>query len=288
MKTVIINSKLYGVLFEAGDDRLVSVYATVKSVKRGKNVIEAYKAKNGRIVGGYSLLRRKTKLSLSVLKKYIPQLINLGLIEFSQGNIHLLGNNKLNQQYKTKKFVPITIGHNFCQTQMFSYYVRVCSMEGRQKNAIDKKFERIKIKAQAEKRGFLTPKQWKIYKNTQSSHLENFVDKVILSNEGFCKLKSGEEDNRSKGCYYKRKLVKNKLIKSIRRKEFIKTATIQEYRFLKRIDKTLTYYNGKIFKELTAEFRALTEYKEEKVEKQESKPLAHLSFDFIHWLENSI
>lgn len=282
-----INSILYSELFSLGGDSLISVYAHLKFGKNG--AIKYYKQEKTSI---YKTLKQATNLSITTLKKYIPILQKEGLVYFDTvGNFCILGNNKINILYKKKgrtKLVPIEIAKTFKETKLFSFRVRIKSMEQTQKNAIDLKSHRNNLIAKAQKRQFLTKLEFKQLKNITKRKLsvDNLNDKVILSIQGYYKLKSGKRNNSNNGQYWKAKLQTAGIIKTRRVQELIKKSTEEEFKALNSYDKSLFYYKGAVYQESISEFTT-TEFHNPapKVINREtkSKPLQHLSFDVIDW-----
>jgi len=273
-----INSKLYATLFEEGGDSLLSVYAKLKFAKRNKTKI--FK-ENGRSI--YHTLKTETNLSVSTLRKYIKILIKQNLCSFdSKGNFCLVGTNKINKQYKSKKQVRVEIG-TFAQTKLFSFRVRIHTMERLQKNAIDRKYKQKNIIARMSK-GYFTSKQERNFlKNCDRKYktVEDYNAKTILSNQGYSTLKHGAERSKSSGYYWKKKLVKAKLIQVERRFKFLRKGTKLDYLENRKFDRTIVYKNGRIFKELIPSFT--TNIKEAKVN---YKKQSHLQFDMIDFWIN--
>ena len=280
-----INSRLYSDLFKLGGDNLIAVYSKLKYAKNGK--IKIYK-ENRNI---YHTLKSKTNLSITTLRKYIKILMKEQLCDFdNKGNFCMAGTNKINKLYKKgrTKVVPIEIG-TYKETKLFSFRVRVKAMEQTQKNAIDVKTHRNKLIAKAQKNQFLTKLEFKQLKNITKRNLsvENLNDKVILSIQGYYKLKSGKQNNSSNGQFWKTKLVEAGIIKTRRVQELIRKATKEEFKSLNSYDKSLFYYKGAIYKESISEFTTtdFTNPSPTIVNREtKSKPLSHLSFDFCHWL----
>lgn len=280
---VVLNSRLYSSLFEIGNDELISVFSLLKFNKN--STIKYYNVKN------YAELSKRTTLSITTLKKYVPILINLGLCKFeSNGDFSVLGNNKINKLYKKGrlKLVPIEIG-TYKQTKLFSFRVRILRMEQNQKNTIDTKSNRNNIIAKGNKRQFLSKLEFKQLKNLKKKDISitDINDKVILSIQGYYKLKSGKQNKGNNGQFWKAKLIEAGIIKARRVQELIKKCNKEEFKALRGYDKSLFYYKGGVYRELISEFTT-TEFNNTapKVINREvlSKPLQHLDFDFCHWL----
>jgi len=277
-----INSKLYADLFQVGGDALLAVYAILKHSKNGG--IKIYKEKNKSI---YQTLKKNTNLSLTTLRRYIKQLIALEVCYFDTvGNFVLVGGNKINKKYNSKKVVPIEIS-SYKETKLFCFRVRVKKMEQQQKNRIDRRSEQNKINGKIAKGYSLTAQQFKFRNAWRDADLEyannqeSFNANTILSNEGFSKLKFGELKSKSSGNYWKNKLVKAGIIKTKRQFEFIKLCSQKDYLALRYAGyRNLVFKNGKLYKELVSKFTTTDFYKP----KEELKELKHLDFDFCFFL----
>ena len=270
-----INSKLYSTIFFEGGDTLLAVYAKLKFAKR--NSTKIFK-ENGRSI--YHTLKTETNLSITTLRRYVKVLIKLNLCSIdSEGNFAMVGTTNINKLYKSKKSIRVEIG-TFAQTKIFSFRVRIYTMEKSQKKAIDRKDKQINIIARQSK-GYWTSKAEKHFVNIchfKGKTVEDFNAKTILSNQGYSKLKHGAERSKSSGKYWRNKLVKASIIQVKRGFQFLKRCTRSEYLRNRGYDRSIVFKNGKMFKELIPYFTT-----EIKVPiKQESK-LAHLSFDYIYW-----
>jgi len=282
-----INSKLYATLFEEGGDSLLAVYATLKSVKRRNGKV--FKEQNKNI---YHTLKLKTNLSATTLRKYVKILIKLNLCSFdSQGNFALVGRNRINKLFRSKKIVPIEIG-SFKETKLFSFRVRVFRMEQEQKNIIDRRHELYNVKGREDKGYRLSQKElnfknsWKDSDFEYLKNKESFCAKTVLSNQGYSKLKFGETKSKGSGYYWKKKLVSAGIIKVRRKFQYIKKCSYKEYRELKfSVDISLVYIKGRMFKELIPEFTT-TDFP--KPLKEEVKKLDYLQFDFCHFLATGV
>lgn len=248
---ISINSVLYSELFASGGDSLVACYVILKNSREQNGKI--FKEGNRSI---YHTLKEKTNLSITTLKNYIKVLIDLGVCSFdSAGNFSFLGGNKINKKYKKKKQVRIEVG-TFQQTKLFSFKVRIFTMERLQKKAIDRKDKQKNIIARMSKGYFINKQELNFLKKCDSKEktVEDYTAKTILSNQGFSKLKHGTERSKSSGYYWKNKLVKANLIQVTRRFEFLRKGTILDYLENRKFDRTIVFKNGKIFKELVPYF----------------------------------
>ena len=276
-KQVYINSKLYADLFSLGGDNLVAVYCMLKFSKNGE--IKIYKEKNRNI---YHTLRTKTNLSVTTLRKYIKQLVKLEVCYFdSVGNFVLKGNNKLNKEYKKKKLVRVKVG-SYKQTRLFSFAVRIRTMERLQKKAIDRRHEQNKILARQRKGHCITKREKNFLKSCEMYKSEgDYNAKTVLSNQGYSKLKKGYEASKSVGYYWKKKLVSAEIIKTERQFKFLRKSTLSDYLQNREFDRTVVFKNGKIYKELVPSFTTNIDTKKEVYEKK-----SYLQFDMIDFWIN--
>lgn len=274
-------------------DKLTAVYCTLKHFKNGGIKYYAYTAKNNKFVSGYSLLRAKTNLPITALKKYVPVLIDMGLCSFhANGDFIMLGGEKIKELYNCRKLIPVTIGKNIVETTANSYFVKVISANKQQKNQIRLKQNRSVLLSNKS-----NPKNMKEYK--AACRLEKKYgseikvnDKTVLSNAGFGLLKTGELDKKSSGSYWKRKLVKSNLIKTTRQYTLGEKMSYAVYLRYKRLYgfNGLTYIKGRIAQETVSEFLVVTpsvlSISSSIKIKEVIKPLNYLSFDFVAWLGN--
>lgn len=275
---VHINSKLYADLFSLGGDNLVAVYCMLKFSKNGE--IKIYKEKNRNI---YHTLKTKTNLSVTTLRKYIKQLVKLEVCYFdSVGNFVLKGNNKLNKEYKKRKLTRVKVG-SYKQTRLFSFAVRIRTMERLQKKAIDRKNEQNKILARQRKGYCITKREKNFLKSCEMYKSEGDYNnaKTVLSNQGYSKLKKGYEASKSVGYYWKKNLVLAGIIKTERQFKFLRKGTKLDYLENREFDRTIVYKNGKIYKELIPSFTTNTEAKKEVYKKKN-----YLQFDMIDFWIN--
>lgn len=275
---VHINSKLYADLFSLGGDNLVAVYCMLKFSKNGE--IKIYKEKNRNI---YHTLKTKTNLSVTTLRKYIKQLVKLEVCYFdSVGNFVLKGNNKLNKEYKKRKLTRVKVG-SYKQTRLFSFAVRIRTMERLQKKAIDRKGEQNKILARQRKGYCITKREKNFLRSCEmyKSEVDYNNAKTVLSNQGYSKLKKGYEASKSVGNYWKKQLVSEEIIKTERQFKFLRKGTLSDYLQNREFDRAVVYKNGKIYKELIPSFTTNTEAKKEVYKKKD-----YLQFDMIDFWVN--
>ncbi len=286
---VNINSQLYSTLFFEGGDNLISVYAHLKFGKNG--AIKYYKKDKTSI---YKTLKQSTNLSITTLKKYIKILQKERLVYFDTvGNFCVIGNNKINKLYKRKgrtKLVPIEIGKTFKETKLFSFRVRVFKMEQQQKNRIDRRYELNNIIERKKNNRFLSTSQFARFKAMREIDWEyynsdNFEANTVLSNQGFSKLKGNNS-----GAYWKKQLVSAGIIKTQRNIKVVRKCTKAEYQLIKQLDRSYSYYNGKLYKEYPNKFTTTEFQVTEKPAKEENKkvkPLEYLAFDFHAFMANN-
>lgn len=298
LETIRIPSMLYHSLSEKGGVKLIAVYSTLKAFKNGDIKYYTYTAKNNKFVSGYGLLRNKTNISLPTLKKYVPILIDMGLCSFhNNGDFVMLGGQKVKELYSSYKMIPIKIGENIIKTQYNCLSVKCHSEQRQQLTMISKKTHRRDLLKQLSNPTSL--KGLKASKRIESKFGKKIeiIDNVVMSNQGFASLKDGSENNKSKGSYWKSRLVKNGIIKSTRRYELGEKMSYGAYLQYKKLFfvKGMTYVKGTVAKELVSGFSAMDlTFKVAPVviqsvsntNKSIIKPLSYLSFDFVAWLSN--
>lgn len=293
---ISINAKLYSEiqsLPHIDSDKLVAVFCILKSF-RAKD--SRYKPKGK--LKHYGLLKAQTNLSLNSLKKYVPYLIELGVVNFSKdGGVHILGKRKINRLYtihktKREKSSIVLEGNNLKEFTLSSYFFKVKSKERRIKKAID----RTNIWQQRYKRynkGYiLSTTELKCVKRLirQGITLENLQDshkKVVLSNEGFYYLRNEISDKKSCGAYWKNKLIKAKKIEVKQNFKKLQKATKNAYFMCREVShfqvrNKLRYINGYICEQLPSTFT--TDIKETSTNKGQ---VVGQGFDFLAFLQNS-
>lgn len=261
MPTVRIPAKLYFDLYSKAQsvsldaDRLIAVYAILKSSRNGQIKYQAYTAKNNKTVSDYALLRAKTNISLNSLKKYVPVLIDLGLCFFDKnGDFVLLGGEKTKELYNSRKLVPIFIGHNLTKTAYNVLNVRLHSSARQQETMIRKNKHRSELIFKS-----CNPRNLKEYKQGSKLHKKfgdiEVTDNVILSNQGYSALKGNKNCTKSHGQYWKTQLKKNGLVKSSRRFKILEKMPYAQFCYLKQygeIRANQTYIRGGLAEELCA------------------------------------
>lgn len=298
-KIARISSKLYFDLFEReGSDKLIAVFSILKA-SRTTDKYYSYTSKNNKFVGGYSLLRAKTILTLHTIQKYVPTLIDMGLISIGDnGDVYVMGGEKIKTLYSSRKLVPIIIGKNLNDTADNSLSVRLHAERDEQQRQINKKQYRSELLKQAS-----NPTNYKLYKKAQrllkklGDEKITIVDTVVLSNQGYALLKNGSEDKKSMGGYWKSKLVKKGVIKSERRFKKIQKMSFAEYLNYKSYypANKAVYKGGFLCEEQIASLSPIdliqsTIIKDKvilKEVKKQAKGLSHLSFDMVAWWQNN-
>lgn len=263
MKKIRINSKLYYELFKTGTelrslsgDKLIAVYALLKSNSDQFSCYKPYITSNNKKVSGYALLRAKTQLSLNTIMKYTPVLINMGLCRFDgNGGFVMLGNQKTKQLFNSFKLVPIIIGKNLTETALHSLSVRIDSSEKNQERQIRKKRDlSVQLFKGKDPKNLVAYKKAMKIKKFYGSEI-NITDKPVLSNKGFALIKDNTKDNLSKGSYWKRRLLSVGLISTHNRFKIVKKASEAEYREYKKYtdyNPTFKYWNGSIVEQLVS------------------------------------
>lgn len=259
-----IPSKLYYALFKEGGDNLLSVYCSIKAFKAGQIKFKSYKAKNNKFVGNYSLLRSKTNVSLSTLKKYVPILENMELLKFDKnGDVLLLGNKKLKSLYGDK-IVPVPVCLKLTDTRYACMSVRLHSAQKQQHLMMEKKANLRELLMQGES-GVKNLKQLKKLKKLIKEHGKdasklNYTDETVLSIQGYAFLKHHREHNKPLGNYYKKKLKEKGLVSTNRRfKEISNTQRMSynEFLFFRRSGATpcnVVYRRNRMMEEVISSF----------------------------------
>lgn len=256
---VRIPSKLYHQLDLKGGQKLIAFYCILKHFNRTQKLY-AYKAKNNKTVKGKSILRNRCNLAVSAIDKFLPMLVEMELCEFDRkGNFILLGNQKTKELYDCEKMVPILIGANLIKTQYNCLSVKLHSEERQQKREIEKKHNRSDLQRHEK-----NPKSKRLYNLAIRSIKKYGRDlkinyKTVLSNQAYAVLKDGTRDNKSKGSYWKKKLLNNNLVTAKRTFTKVRQMEYQEYVEFKKGSKylNLNFINGFLVIEGIASFSAL-------------------------------
>jgi ssDNA-specific exonuclease RecJ len=224
-KVVRIDSKQLNRMLELGGESLVAIYAELKAFRNSEERYKPIKHNsNNKVSTGYSLLTKCTGISKTTLKKYVPMLIELGLVYFdsSNGALHINGYKKIVLS-KSKKLVPILIRSSFSETRASVQFILLNSNRDAQiKAAVKKQTLKDKFKLSLSPKGILTKKDYEKICNlrkkgiTKPSQLKVVKD-VILSNQGFASILTQGSTSKSNGHYYKKKFTKLGLIETRRR-----------------------------------------------------------------------
>lgn len=292
-KTVRIPSRIYFQLLEKGGDKLISVFCTLKAQRKGKKYY-SYTANNNKFVSHYSLLRQKTSLSLSVINKYVPMLIDMGFVVLEDnGNVSVIGNNKLKKldTRNNTKLVPIKVFNKYKKTELYSYYVRIHSNEKSQKNIINKKLQRSEIIKKCPST-YIEKQNYKRVVETFGKEI-GLTENVMISNAYFSEIKNPNKPiSVSKGNYLKDKLCNEGILFKKRQFKRIEKMSYKQFKNRNVQKKNITYFNGYMVKELpniistTKIDKNVNMLIGEVTEKEKVRPLGHLQFDFIAWLAN--
>lgn len=291
MKEIRLNSILYAELFNQGGDKLISLYVQLKACKNGRIKIKAHKSSKGHKLERYGLLRKETKLSLSVLKTYLPQLMRMGLCWFdNNGDFVMIGNRKINELYKNKrrlKIVRVRVGNSFKETQIYSFLVRIQSAQLQQEKRAAVKAHRENLVAKHTKGYFLKPNERQQLNCIFEKNLSygNITDESVLSHAGFAKLKTQELNYPSKGEYWRNKMVEAGIIKVKLRKDFIGNYSYKQFLQLKYVKRNLIFDAGRVYEQLPSEFKVISEIIKTAPPKEYSKKkeAIKMSFDFLDW-----
>lgn len=228
-----ISGKLYSTLFDRGGDSLVAFYCILRKSRKesGDSHFYAYTSRSGKVVKGSNLIRNKTGITLSVIKNNLPKLVDLDLVSLpTEGHVILEGTNKTNKKLYGSdyvKHIPIEVS-TFKLTKLYSYFIRIHSLERVQRRTYKRKQDRKEQLKHIES-GFIPQGMYKRCISTYKKHLKDpsivsgTLEKAVLSLQGFAKYKDDSSDNKSKGAYWKRKLVSNGLLTTKRRYEEIKS-----------------------------------------------------------------
>lgn len=291
-KTVHINAKLYSTLFNEGlergvdSDRLIAVFVILKaSRENGAHRI----IKKGKLTR-YRLLNKVTKLSEKTLKKYVPILESLGIVNFSKdGGVYIKGNDKLNKEFQKRKTIKLEVG-TLHQTSLNSFFVRVKAKEKRIKSAIDKTDAKIKVMGRFEARKWLNQKDFAWASDLSKegvtlAELQSHHNKVVLSNCGFYNLKKEVKDKKGSGFYWKNKLKSAGKIKTRINSKLIRKASKMEYLLEREHNPRLSFYKGHIYEQTASEFTTSTFTEKTVITAETKKPTykkkEYLQFDMI-------
>ncbi len=265
-------------------NKAVAIFAHLKKERNGKIKYFAEKAKNNKRLNTVSLLASKTSLSKHILSKYLRIYYNLGLIwREVNGDVCILGNNKIKKYFPSLKLLPVTVGNRFIDTQYSVMNILLHAKRNNQQYQIRKKTNQNEIQSG----NLSTPSQLKLYKRLQKSGIgiQDITDKSVLSNQGYSKLLKNDSDNKSKGGYYKKQLIKRGWLKSYRRFKKLERVSLGEFNFRSKygyLKKGQFWHLGWLMMEDIATMEPYTR----QLTKPTSKAI-EMDFDFIGWLKDN-
>lgn len=253
VKKVYINNAEYQVIFNVNhvdSDKLCSVFVHLRGSKNGKRRYE-HKGK----LKHYTLLKEETGLSRHVIEKYVPILIELGLVSLNKdGGVSIIGFDssfkRLTTNKKRKKYIPIEMYKSFLKTAVSVGNVRIINSINNQRKYIDKKDTQTKLLRRHDFQvanphlNILSKAQYKAVDKIIEKHsskekfLSTYCEEIILSQKGFANLNKNKD-----GRYFKKQLVDCGMIESKIRTEKL-TNKISYKKFL-TLKQTITSVNGK-------------------------------------------
>jgi hypothetical protein len=253
MKRVYINNVEYSIIFDINSvdsDKLCSVFVHLRGSKNGRRRY----APKGKLKH-YSLLKDETGLSRHTLEKYVPYLIDLGLVSFnSDGGVSVIGFDSSFEKLKTKnlrkKYIPIDMYSSHLKTAVSVGRVRVINSAQKQAKYIDKKEAQTKILKRHDfqvknphlrilsKAEYNTVNKIMAKYGSKEKFLSTYCEEIILSQQGFADLNKNKD-----GRYFKKQLVDCGMIESkIRLEKLTNPISYKRYLSLKPI---ITSVNGK-------------------------------------------
>ena len=253
-----------------GGTRTLSMYLHIRDARGNKPYYKAFKSANNKTVSGYNLLHQKTGISISALKKYVPELIALNLVSFDEiGNVHIKGTKQINKEYKSKKgiakIVPVILLDKFTKTADAAIVVSLSSEFDSQKAVI--KLKKAVVSENAKQFPMDLKKFQRIEKALEKRYGKKasvITECTTLSNLSFFYIKNPDVkhskltvvNNTSKGHYLKKKLVNMNLLQSKRRYERVLNFYVDYKSFLRfrqeKKDYSLRYVDGMVVREITA------------------------------------
>ena len=220
MDTILLSNLEYDHLYNEGGDSLVAFFATLRS-RKGAHLI-TIKCKE-RLTGA---ITRISGLSRGTVKKYLPELVRIGLVKQEKGALLIRGRKWSNTnlpRLKNRKLIPIEVCDKFTDTKTSSFHVRIHSNLKSQEKESSKKAERIQLLEQHHrgqtkslkdlKRSKRLIKKGHTLTSLKNSHRLNST----LANSTFLNIKNNVVDgSKGGGCYHKVKLLKRGLIQQQR------------------------------------------------------------------------
>jgi hypothetical protein len=271
-KVLRIDSKMYYEMYKLGGSILVATYAELKAFRNLEERYVPIKHKsNNKVSTGYSLLVKCTGISRQTLEKYVPMLESLQFCHFdaSNGALHLDGYNKTKLS-NNNKLVPIKIGRNLKETELFVDSVILKANLDAQGKEIEKKVTLTeKIRLYNSKDGFLTTKDCKKIQKLKLPRKKgkidasglNMVKTLILSNNRIATLLN-KGDSKASGQYLKTKFKSAGIITTKRRFKDVlgRMITFEEYKVQKLVmlragidSSRFTFRNRRMVEELASE-----------------------------------
>jgi len=233
-----INNAEYNIInrHDAGVDvdKLCAVFIHLRAAKNGERRFNP----KGRLKH-FGLLKDATKLSRHVIEKYVPHLIKLGLVTLNKdGGVTIIGFNRSFKLFKDPlsrlKLIPVKLHQSYLDTAIDVAFTRVKSNLKNQKKQIDLKTKQIRLlntynyslkhpqKSILSKANIKEAQRLIEKYGDRSNFKSKFCKETVLSLHGFSKLKNpAEADYTHAGKYFKKRLLKQKLIKTEIRSELI-------------------------------------------------------------------
>lgn len=256
-KKVFINNVEYNTMFRykgVDTDKLCGIFMELRASKNGeKRYNPTEKLKH------YKLLKARTSLTRCAIEKYIPILIELGLVRLeADGGVHIIGFNSSFNQLRTdeKKLIriPIQKEKSYIKTALNVAYVRIKSNLKHQQTQIDKKYTQTKLlkkyvyQQQNPHKNILTKKELKASLKLIEKYgsvdklLSTYCEQTILSQKGFSRLNKNKD-----GKYFKKQLIQKNLIQSeIREEVLLENIEYKEYLKVKSV-LIFNYHKGIIW-----------------------------------------
>ena len=253
MKRVYINNVEYSIIFNingVNSDTLCSIFVHLRGSKNGRRRYEP----KGKLKH-FSLLKSETGLSRHTIEKYVPFLIELGLVKLNKdGGVTVIGFDTSFKTLKTtqsrKKYIPIDMHKSHLKTAVSVGSVRIKNSINNQIKSIDKKDTQTKL---LKKHDFqlknpnltiLSKAEFKAVDRILKKHgskeefLSTYCEETILSHKGFANLNKNID-----GRYFKKQLVDNGFIETqIRTETLISNFSYKKYLSLKE---TIVLANGR-------------------------------------------
>ena len=253
MKRVYINNVEYKLIFDINSvdsDKLCSIFVHLRGSKNGRRRY----APQGKL-GHLALLRKETGLSRHALEKYVPILVELGLVNFnSDGGVSVMGFDTSFKTFKTtqkrKKYIPITMFKSHLKTAVSVGHTRIINSINLQRKSIDKKDAQTKLlkrhsfQVKNPHLRILSKAEYRAVDRilekygSKEKFLSTYCEEIILSQKGFADLNKKKD-----GRYFKKQLVDCGMIESKIRLEKL-TNAISYKKFL-TLKQTIILVNGK-------------------------------------------